>query len=104
MATYLITGSSRGLGLELVRQLVALPQDQVGQIFATARSDFSAELQQLIRGSSDRVVFVKLDTTNQVSIKNASAQVAQALGSHGVDILINNAGIMPTSPNGIETM
>ncbi|KAL9590734.1 MAG: hypothetical protein Q9203_000456 [Teloschistes exilis] len=103
MATYLVTGSSRGLGLELVRQLAALPPAQVGRIFATARNDSWTELSELIHRSSDRVVFVRLDTTDYASIKKAVVEVAQSLGSLGLDVLINNAGIMPTSPDGLRT-
>ena len=106
MATYLITGSSRGLGLELVTQLAALPSSQVGRVFATARSEPSSELTKLIDGSSGRVVYVKLDTGNQTSVKNAAAEVARNLEVEGLglDVLINNAGIMPLTPEGIETM
>ena len=106
MATYLITGSSRGLGLELVTQLAALPSAEVGRIFATARSGPTAELTRLIEGSSGRVVYVKLDTSDQTSVKNAAAEVARNLEAEGfgLDVLINNAAIMPVSAEGIETM
>ncbi|RHZ60695.1 uncharacterized protein CDV56_105552 [Aspergillus thermomutatus] len=39
MSTYLITGTSRGLGLALVRHLASLPSSSVGTIFATSRSE-----------------------------------------------------------------
>ncbi|KAL9582346.1 MAG: hypothetical protein Q9212_003348 [Teloschistes hypoglaucus] len=106
MAAYLVTGSSRGLGLEIVSQLASLPPTQVGRVFATARSDASIALQELVRRSAGRVVYVRLDTTDDESIKSASVEVARSLGGDGggLDVLINNAGIMPTSPDGVETM
>lgn len=106
MATYLITGSSRGLGLELVTQLAALPSAQVGRIFATTRSEPSAALTNLVDGSSGRVVRVELDTCDKTSVTNASTEVAKILHADdtGLDVLINNAGTMPVTPDGIETM
>ncbi|KAL9587129.1 MAG: hypothetical protein Q9203_003619 [Teloschistes exilis] len=105
MATYLVTGSSRGLGLEIVTQLAALPPAQVARVFATARSDASTALQELVCRSAGRVVYVRLDTTDDESIKSASVEVARSLGDDGgLDVLINNAGIMPMSPGGVETI
>lgn len=104
MATYLVTGSSRGLGLEIVTQLAAMPPAQVDRVFATARSDSSSKLRELVQGSSGRIVFVKLDAEDKTSIKDASAEVEKMLGTRGLDVLINNVGIMPKTPNGIETM
>ena len=106
MATYLITGSSRGLGLELATQLAALPSTQVARVFATARSAPSADLTRLIDGSSGRVVYVKLDTSDHTSVQNAAVEVSRNLEADGLglDVLINNAGIMPFSSEGVETM
>ena len=107
MATYLVTGSSRGLGLELVRQLTLLPQTQVGRVFATARTDSSIQLQEIVSQSKGRVVMLPLDSTKKATIEAAFLQVTQILkdfGDLGLDILINNAGIMPMSPQGVETM
>lgn len=89
MVSYLITGSSRGLGLELAKLLAKSPG--VGLIFATARS-LSSELQSLI-SSSSQVHFVALDVTDDASISSAVATVAKLLGGRGLDVLINNAGI-----------
>ena len=105
MATYLVTGLSRGLGLKLVAHLLAHPSDTVGTIFATARSDASIELKELVDGSAGRVQFVKLDVTDKVSIKEAAGQVKSLLGENkGVDVLINNAGIMNWTNDGIHAM
>lgn len=64
MSTYLVTGSSRGLGLALVAELASMPSTKVGTIFATARSDASPKFKELVQNSAGRVVFVQLDTTN----------------------------------------
>lgn len=110
MPTYLITGSSRGLGLELSAQLSTQPStsEEETVVFATARSAPSSGLQKLIDGSSGRVVYVRLDAADVGSIKMAAEEVehhlkAKGLGE-GLDMLINNAGVMPVTPEGIAKM
>lgn len=95
MASFLITGSSRGLGLELVRHLAAFPSGTIGTIFASARASLpSSDLAQVIQTSSGRVQYVQLDVNSQSSIEAAAATVNQKLSSGtGLDVLINNAGI-----------
>ncbi|OBT60745.1 hypothetical protein VE03_10876 [Pseudogymnoascus sp. 23342-1-I1] len=103
MASYLITGASRGFGLALVRELVSLPATDVGKIFAAARGD-SLGLDELAKSSSDRVIIVKLDVTNQESIKQAAAKVETKLEGKGLDVLINNAGVCQYSADGVKSM
>ncbi|KAL8905847.1 MAG: hypothetical protein Q9171_006513 [Xanthocarpia ochracea] len=91
MASYLITGASRGFGLALVHELAALPASDVAKIFATARGDAPA-LTELVKKSPSRVVFVQLDVTSESSIKKAAAEVEAILAGKGLDVLINNAG------------
>ena len=38
MSTYVVTGTSRGLGLGLVEVLISMPSDIVKQVFAATRS------------------------------------------------------------------
>jgi NAD(P)-dependent dehydrogenase (short-subunit alcohol dehydrogenase family) len=104
MATYLVTGSSRGLGLALVTELASLPSEQVRTIFATARSSNSTKLKELVKSSAGRVVFVQLDTTDQTSVIEAAKRVETLLENRGLDHLINNAGIMNWTPDGLHTM
>ncbi|KAH8589809.1 hypothetical protein B0O99DRAFT_664421 [Bisporella sp. PMI_857] len=87
MASYLITGVGRGLGLELVRVLCNKPASEVSTIFATIRSSPPPALQELISQSGGRVVVVR-----------------ESLGGRGLDVLINNAAINETSPGGVATM
>lgn len=104
MASILITGTSRGLGLALVNELVSLPTSQIGTIFATARSNALA-LDEIVEKSSGRVVFVKLDVTDQDSIKKAAGEVEKVLGPEKpLDVLVNNAGYCHWSFSGIRSM
>ncbi|KAL4737890.1 NAD(P)-binding protein [Aspergillus similis] len=92
MASVLITGASRGFGLALVRELSSRPASEISTVFAAARGDAST-LDDLARGSLGRVMAVRLDVTDQPSIKQAAAEVETRLGGKGLDILINNAGV-----------
>jgi len=103
MASYLITGCSRGLGLALTSHLLSFPTSEVGTIIATARTE-SATLKGLVQKSGERVKFVQLETTNETSIKNAVAEAEKILGEKGLDVLVNNAGILRFAPDGIASM
>lgn len=103
MASFLITGASRGFGLALARELVSLPAKDVSKIFASARGD-SPALDELAKSSSGRVVVVKLDVTNQQSIEKAVAEVEAKLEVKGLDVLINNAGVCQYAADGVKSM
>lgn len=102
MSTYLITGTSRGLGLALVRHLANLPSSSVGSIFATSRSEHPSlhELSQ----KSDRIHWIKCDVTDAASVQDAARTVQGKLQGKGLDVLINNAGVMPHTNGGIANM
>ncbi|KAJ5384143.1 Short-chain dehydrogenase/reductase SDR [Penicillium concentricum] len=104
MASYLVTGSSRGLGLALIARLATLPKTEVGTIIATARKDNSAQLKEIASASSGRVQMVKLDVTDESSVKEAVAAVERQLQGKGLDYLVNNAGVSDWSPTGLEGM
>lgn len=91
MSTILITGCSRGLGLELAKQLATNPS--VKKVFATSRSIANDALQKVIDGSNGRVEFIQMDVDNVKSIDAAVKAVEGKLGSNGIDILINNAAV-----------
>jgi NAD(P)-dependent dehydrogenase (short-subunit alcohol dehydrogenase family) len=97
MERIFITGANRGIGLELVRQL--LQQDDT-LIFATARQpEAAAALQELAAANPERLTVIPLEVTDEAAI----AQAVQAVSGRvdGLDILINNAGI---NPPGIQSL
>jgi NAD(P)-dependent dehydrogenase (short-subunit alcohol dehydrogenase family) len=103
MSNFLITGASRGLGLELVRQLAA--SDQVGFVVAVTRNVDSPALQQIIGESQGRVANIVIkDITSEDSVKEAIPKIEQILPGGILDVLINNAGVMPTTERGITTV
>lgn len=80
MATYLVTGANRGIGLEYCHQL----KERGDDVIAVCRSA-SDELNNLgIRVETD------IDITDESSIANLLKQ----LDGESIDVLINNAGIV----------
>ncbi|CAG8038118.1 unnamed protein product [Penicillium salamii] len=92
MSNVLVTGSSRGLGLELVKQLAARAEFRDGLVVATARK-CSNELQEVITSAKCSVVFVSLDLTEEGAIALSAEKVNSALAGKSLDILINCAGV-----------
>jgi len=84
MATWLITGASRGLGREIA--LHAL--DAGNTVIATGRS--RADLDALPAARAGTLHLVELDITRQESIDRALAQATACAGA--IDVLVNNAG------------
>ncbi|KAF2763105.1 NAD(P)-binding protein [Pseudovirgaria hyperparasitica] len=104
MASYLITGTSRGLGLELVSQLAARPVEDVRLIIATARNTEAGALQTLATEHKHRIELLSLDVTSQESISAAVKQVETLLGGKGLDVLVNNAGVCTYITGAIDQM
>lgn len=80
MATYLVTGCNRGIGLELVRQL-------------KARGD---EVLAVCRQSSDKLDATGAEILAGIDVGQGAdmAKLKDALGGRKIDVLLNNAGIL----------
>lgn len=103
MVSYLITGSSRGIGLGCVTILARKDASKVSKIVVAARSENSA-LKKLISESAGCIEFVPLEVTSEESAKKAGQHVERSLGDQGLDFLINNAGVPSNTEGGIENM
>jgi NAD(P)-dependent dehydrogenase (short-subunit alcohol dehydrogenase family) len=103
MASYLITGCSRGLGLAITSHLLSFPTSEVGTVIATSRSE-SPALEDLVLKSGGRAKYIQLDATNEAMIKESATEAEQILGEKGLDVLINNAGMLNFTPGGIASM
>jgi len=92
MPTYAVVGGSRGVGLEIVRQLAANLHNTV---FATARNtEKSVHLAKVAKEApAKNVVVLRADVVDHRSLKAAAEQVAQATGG-SLDVLIHNAAKM----------
>ncbi|KAH8924132.1 NAD(P)-binding protein [Atractiella rhizophila] len=88
-----ITGTSRGIGLELVKQLSAMSSNLT---FALVRNPSKAVELATLASQRKNLVIVQADTSVTAEITKAVQQVEKELaarGLKGVDVLINNAGI-----------
>lgn len=92
MPSYVVTGASRGIGLEFVRQLSSKADNVVfGLVRSKARC---SELLQLA-GTHKNVHILEADLTDYKSLQTAAAEVAKVT-SGTLDNLINNAAYVPT--------
>jgi NADP-dependent 3-hydroxy acid dehydrogenase YdfG len=91
--TVLITGASSGIGEATARRLAGLGHHLV---VGARRTDRLNALADELRSEGATVSAVELDVTSLPSMR-AFAEAALA-EHHHIDVLINNAGVMPLSP------
>ena len=91
MATVLVTGASRGIGSELVKQYSA----DGAEVIACVRDTAAAPG---LDGVNGNVRVVQMDTGSPESIAAAAAQV----GDQALDVVINNAGYVGGAKQGID--
>ncbi|KAJ1358992.1 hypothetical protein KIN20_017580 [Parelaphostrongylus tenuis] len=92
-----ITGANRGIGLGLVKEFLKVPS--VKLVVAGARNPENAKDLKTI--TDNRLKIVKIDVACDQSIKDAYVEVEKLVGEDGLNVLLNNAGILPTySTNG----
>ncbi|KAI9061965.1 NAD-P-binding protein [Trametes sanguinea] len=90
--TWLVTGTSRGIGLEIVKQLVANPVNLV--VAALRNPDKAPALHGLKTTAKGKLHIVKLDVSNFDSIRESVKQIEPILGDIGLDYLVSNAGVV----------
>jgi NAD(P)-dependent dehydrogenase (short-subunit alcohol dehydrogenase family) len=97
MSTVIVTGASRGIGLELVRQYAEAGDRVIATCRAPARAD---KLAALAKGSDGAIAVHALDVGEGDSIKAC----AKAIGDAPIDILINNAGVVGGKSQTLESI
>ncbi len=80
MATWIVTGSNRGIGLELCRQLHA----RGDTVFATCRR----------RSKELEAVGCRIIDGVDVASDSAAGVIEKAVGDANIDVLMNNAGVL----------
>lgn len=99
---YVVSSSSRGIGLEFATQLLQRTQ---GRVVGLARDPSgSAGMASLVQSHPDRFLPVQCDLTCQASVDAAGAEVARLASSGGgrgaVDLLMNVAGVLGDGSRG----
>lgn len=93
----LVTGAGQGIG-----RAIALRLSQDG--FAVAVTDFNAETAQQVTAeiveAGGKALAIQVDVSNRQKLFDAVEQTRRTLG--GFDVIVNNAGIAPSTP--IETI
>lgn len=87
-----VTGAGSGLGRDIALQLAAKGYVVFGTAFT------SGEVQELKDASGGRVSLGVCDLTKPESVKAWAGGVSDALGDAGLELLINNAGILTPGP------
>lgn len=87
----LVVGAARGIGLGLLRRLLADPQ--AGTVWAGCREPSgSAELQALMADHAGRLRTLTMDVSDESSLASAAATLKESV--HRLDLLINTAGVL----------
>jgi len=90
--TVLVTGASRGIGLEFVKQL--LKQSSAPEVLiAACRNPSACEPLQALARTNPSLKIIKLDVEKDEDIDAAVAETKNLLGDNGLNLLINNAGL-----------
>ncbi|CAD5222180.1 unnamed protein product [Bursaphelenchus xylophilus] len=88
----LLTGANRGIGFGLVQRL--LEREDVKQIFAGVRNPEKVEALQKLAHADQRIRILRLDCLDDGQIEAAVKYVESKVGDEGLNLLINNAGIL----------
>ncbi|XP_056357000.1 C-factor-like [Oenanthe melanoleuca] len=101
----LVTGANRGLGLGLVQHFLRMPKPPQW-IFAGCRDPKGQRAQELqnLASKHPNIIIIPLEVADPTSIKAAAAKVGEHLGDSGLNLLINNAGILKTNTLDAETL
>ncbi|KAI0816813.1 NAD-P-binding protein [Trametes gibbosa] len=89
--TWLVTGANRGIGFEIVRQLL---ESSSNIVVATCRDlEKATALYDIGKASQGTLYVLKLDIGDFDSVRASASTLEKVLGGTGLDYLINNAGI-----------
>ncbi|RKO83401.1 hypothetical protein BDK51DRAFT_25459, partial [Blyttiomyces helicus] len=98
---HVVTGANRGLGLGLVRHILA--RDPTHVVVATCRDRSKAAALEELRGKegSGRLHIVGMEIVSGESVEAAAAEIASKVPH--IDVLVNNAGVIGAKSNFVNT-
>lgn len=89
MKTALVTGANKGIGFEVVRQLLSINFN----VILTARNrEKGLMAYNLFKNHEEKLFFVQMDVGNEDSIKKAAKEVKSK--NIKIDVIVNNAGVL----------
>ena len=92
--TAIVTGASRGIGRSIAKRLAA---DGFAVVVNYAgNSDQAQEVVSEIRKTDGEALAIKADVSNPEEVRQLFEETVKRFGR--VDVVVNNAGIMPLSP------
>lgn len=92
----IITGSAGGMG-QAAAELFA--REGASVVLADIAADAGEETAQKIRDSGSKAIFVQANVAKEADVKNMVGAAIDAFGH--VDVLYNNAGIMPSDDGSV---
>ena len=92
--TVFITGAATGIGMALAHKL----DRENWRVFAGVHN---SSPDALVRGASERLTVVKMDVGDDEQVRTAEASIDEAVGTAGLQLLINNAA-MTGAPGPVE--
>lgn len=92
--TAIVTGASRGIGSAIAKRLAA---DGFAVVVNYAgSSDLAQKVVEEIRDADGEALAIKADVSNPEEVRQLFAKTIEKYGR--VDVVVNNAGIMPLTP------
>lgn len=98
MGHVLVTGAARGLGLEMTRQLL----EAGDTVVACPHRAGPGALDALAGSHPDRLHVIPMDVADGISVREAAHRVSSRFGA--LDVLINNAGILPKGEPSVDAV
>ncbi|KFA50016.1 hypothetical protein S40293_05959 [Stachybotrys chartarum IBT 40293] len=92
MSTYVITGVSRGIGFELVKQISEDPNNLVVGVVRDKAATEKKVAEEL--GDRPNVRILHGDLTSHASLKQAAAKTAEVIGERAIDYLVANGALL----------
>lgn len=94
----LVTGANRGIGLATARRLAR----ECGHVIVAARrTDAGTEAADRLAREGFSVSSLTMDVTDAASVRAAAVEVSEGFGH--LDVLVNNAGILPEATHAEPT-
>lgn len=90
----IVTGSSRGIGAAIAKRLA---RDGLGVVVNySGREQDAVQIVQEIEAARGKAIPVRADVSDPAAVARMFQEAEQGLGP--IDVLVNNAGIMPLAP------